>query len=67
MTLNRADFHEQNLVSAQALAQKLFEQRAVLQGAWLNWVASQIYLLRPAEYASMVRRELTRLQEISGK
>jgi hypothetical protein len=65
MSLTRAGFHEQNLTSAQAEARRLFEQKAVLQGAWLNWVASQIYTLRPAEYASMVRRELARLQEIS--
>jgi hypothetical protein len=65
MSLTRADFHEQNLASAQTEAQRLFEQKAVLQGAWLNWVASQLYTLRPAEYASMVRRELARLQEIS--
>ena len=65
MSQPRADFHEQNLASAQAEAQRLFGQKDVLQGAWLNWVASQLYTLRPAEYASMVRRELARLQEIS--
>jgi hypothetical protein len=58
MSLTRADFHEQNLANARAEAQRLFGQKAVLQGAWLNWVASQIYTLRPAAYASMVRREL---------
>ncbi|KDD68119.1 hypothetical protein ABH912_000174 [Pseudomonas sp. BT76 TE3572] len=63
MTLTRADFHEQNQANAQAEAQRLFDQKAVLQGAWLSWVASQIYALRPAEYASMVRRALARLQE----
>ncbi|KAA0981976.1 hypothetical protein [Pseudomonas sp. ANT_J28] len=63
MTLSRADFHEQNQASAQAEAQRLFDQKAVLQGAWLGWVASQIYTLRLAEYASMVRRALSRLQE----
>ena len=63
MTLTRADFHAQNQASAQVEAQRLFDQKAVLQGAWLGWVASQIYTLRPAEYASMVRRELARLQE----
>lgn len=62
MSLSRADFHEQNLDSARAQAQRLFAQKAVLQGTWLNWVASQIYTLRPAEYASMVRRELQHLQ-----
>lgn len=65
MTLTRADFHEQNQVSAHAEAQRLLAQKAVLQGTWLSWVASQIYLLRPAAYASMVRRELARLQEPS--
>ena len=65
MNVARADFHEQNRASAQAEARRLFDQKAVLQGAWLGWVASQIYSLRPAKYASMVRRELARLQETS--
>ncbi|WCM49375.1 hypothetical protein OH720_20525 [Pseudomonas sp. WJP1] len=63
MDLPRADFHQQHQASAQAEALRLFEQKAVLQGAWLNWVASQIYALQPAAYASMVRRELARLQQ----
>ena len=63
MTQTRADFHEQNLASAQDDAQRLFGQKSILQGAWLNWVASQLYQLQPAAYASMVRRELMRLQE----
>jgi len=65
MSLPRADFHQQNQARAEAEAQRLFAQKAVLQGAWLNWLASQLYTLRPAEYASMVRRELMRLQETS--
>ncbi|KJZ40219.1 hypothetical protein LOY55_12995 [Pseudomonas sp. B21-040] len=65
MSVTRADFHEQNQASAHTEALRLFEQKAVLQGAWLSWVASQIYTLRPAAYASMVRRELARLQESS--
>jgi hypothetical protein len=65
MTLTRADFHQQNQASACVEARRLFEHKAILQGAWLSWVASQIYALRPAAYASMVRRELARLQEIS--
>ncbi|EXF92791.1 hypothetical protein HK44_003505 [Pseudomonas fluorescens HK44] len=65
MSLSRADFHEQNQGSARAQAQRLFARKAVLQGAWLSWVASQIYTLRPAEYASMVRRELQHLQDSS--
>jgi hypothetical protein len=65
MPLTRADFHQQNQASAQSEALRLFEQKVVMQGAWLTWVASRIYLLRPAEYASMVRKELNRLQENS--
>ncbi|MFS2202227.1 hypothetical protein ACCD00_27365 [Pseudomonas sp. Pseusp3] len=65
MTQARAGFHEQNLANAQDDARRLFGQKTILQGAWLNWVASQLYQLQPAQYASMVRRELMRLQEIS--
>lgn len=67
MPLSRADFHEQNLATAQAEAHRLFAQKAILQGGWLTWVASQLYTLRPAEYASMVRRELAQLQQPSEK
>jgi hypothetical protein len=63
MTLTRADFHERNLASAQDEARRLFGQKVILQGAWLNWVASQLYQLQPAAYASMVRRELMGLQQ----
>ncbi|WP_025809436.1 hypothetical protein [Pseudomonas chlororaphis] len=61
--MSRAEFHRQHLERARAEAQRLFERKAVLQGTWLAWVASQLYVLKPAEYASMVRRELQRLQE----
>jgi len=61
--VSRAEFHQQHLARARAEAQRLFERKAVLQGAWLAWVASQLYVLKPAAYASMVRRELQRLQE----
>ncbi|MHC8305568.1 hypothetical protein [Pseudomonas sp. PB3P13] len=67
MPLTRADFHVQNLASAKAEAQRLFAQKIILQGAWLGWVASQIYRLQPAEYASMVRRELACLQDTCAK
>jgi uncharacterized protein YbjT (DUF2867 family) len=63
--LSRADFHLQNLESAQVEARRLYVAKAELQGAWLNGVAAQLYTLRPAEYASMVRRELQSLQEKS--
>nr|WP_225926631.1 hypothetical protein [Pseudomonas triticicola] len=63
--VKRADFHSQNLDSAREDAQRLFARKAELQGAWLSWVASQLYALQPAAYASMVRRELQSLQEKS--
>ncbi|KAE9639391.1 hypothetical protein [Pseudomonas sp. PB106] len=63
--MSRADFHSQNLETARIEARRLYGAKAELQGAWLNWVAAQIYTLRPAEYASMVRRELQSLQEKS--
>ncbi|KII36569.1 hypothetical protein PS619_05043 [Pseudomonas fluorescens] len=63
--MSRADFHAQNLDTAREEARRLFAAKAELQGAWLNWLAAQIYALRPAEYASMVRRELQSLQEKS--
>ncbi|WP_367617019.1 hypothetical protein [Pseudomonas khorasanensis] len=63
--MSRAEFHSQNLQSACEEAQRLFARKGELQGAWLGWVASHIYALRPAAYASMVRRELQKLQEKS--
>ena len=63
--MSRSDFHSQNLDTAREEARRLIAAKAELQGAWLNWVAAQIYMLRPAEYASMVRRELQSLQEKS--
>ncbi|WP_440972778.1 hypothetical protein [Pseudomonas koreensis] len=63
--LSRADYHSQNLERAREEALRLFNAKAGLQGAWLNWVGAQIYSLRPAAYASMVRRELQSLQEKS--
>ncbi len=63
--MSRAHFHSQNLDSAREDAQRLIARKAELQGAWLSWVASQLYALQPAAYASMVRRELQSLQEKS--
>lgn len=54
----RARFHAEHQARAQAQALEWLAQRAVLQGAWLNWVAGQLYQLSPPEYAAMVRREL---------
>lgn len=54
----RARFHAEHQARAQAKALEWLAQRAVLQCAWLNWVAGQLYQLSPPEYAAMVRREL---------
>ena len=62
MTLTRSQFHLKHLAQAQAEAARLFAQRDVLPNQWLTWVAGQLYSLRPAAYASMVRRELEQLQ-----
>ncbi|WP_332763497.1 hypothetical protein [Pseudomonas koreensis] len=63
--MSRADFHLEYLEAAREEARRLFAAKTELQGAWLNWVAAQLYTLRPAEYAGMVRRELQSLQEKS--
>ncbi|MGF6394988.1 hypothetical protein [Pseudomonas plecoglossicida] len=59
----RAAFHRQHQARATAQAESLLARREDLQGAWLNWVAAQLYQLRPAPYAAMVRRELQRLTQ----
>lgn len=58
---DRARFHAAHLARATDLAKKLLAEREVMQGAWLGWVAGQLYCLERAEYAAMVRRELQRL------
>ena len=59
--MSRSQFHQQNSARAEAEARHLLEQRAALGARWLDWVAAELYQLSPAEYASMVRRELQRL------
>ncbi|MDH4552210.1 MULTISPECIES: hypothetical protein [Pseudomonas] len=59
----RAEFHRQHLADAVADAERLLARRAALQGAWLNWVAAELYRLSPPPYAAMVRRELQRLSQ----
>lgn len=59
--LGRAQYHVQHQARAEAQAREWIAQRDVLQGAWLNWVAGQLYQLSPPEYAAMVRRQLQQL------
>lgn len=57
----RQAFHRQHRQRAEEEARRLLDARAEQGGRWLDWVAGQLYLLRPPEYAAMVRRELQRL------
>ncbi|AYC33140.1 hypothetical protein D3880_12605 [Pseudomonas cavernae] len=59
--MSRAEFHQQHQQRAIAEAERLLAERARLQGRWLDWVAAELYALRPPAFASMVRRELERL------
>ncbi|MFV3292714.1 hypothetical protein ACNFBR_28810 [Pseudomonas sp. NY11955] len=60
---SRAEFHRQHQENAVAEAERLLARREELQGAWLNWVAAELYRLSPPPYAAMVRRELQRLSQ----
>ena len=62
-TVSRAEFHQQHQADALAQAERLLARREDLQGAWLNWVAGELYRLGPPPYAAMVRRELQRLSQ----
>lgn len=59
--LGRAQYHALHQARAEAQARDWIAQREVLQGAWLTWVAGQLYQLNPPEYAAMVRRQLQQL------
>lgn len=60
---SRAAFHQANQARAEADAQRLLAAKPELGGRWLSWVAAELYALKPAAYAQMVRRELQRLSE----
>lgn len=59
--MGRERFHQDNAERALADALRLLGQRAALGPRWLAWVATELYQLKPPEYAAMVRRELERL------
>ena len=61
--VSRAEFHQQHQADALAQAERLLARREDVQGAWLNWVAGELYRLGPPPYAAMVRRELQRLSQ----
>ncbi|QVM89697.1 hypothetical protein JYG34_16915 [Pseudomonas entomophila] len=61
---SRADFHRQYQARAVEQAERLLARRNDLQGAWLAWVASELYQMSPPPFVAMVRRELQRLSQV---
>lgn len=63
MTANRQQFHQQHAQQARAQALRLYAEREQRGVSWLNWVAHELYQLKPAPFANMVRRELEKLNQ----
>lgn len=61
--MSRSEFHQQHAERATAEARRLLGHREILGPRWLAWVATELYQLKPPEFAAMVRRELARLNE----
>ncbi|HGM5579405.1 TPA: hypothetical protein ACKP22_001063 [Pseudomonas putida] len=57
----RAEYHQRHQVRAVVEAERLMARREQLQGAWLAWVAAELYQLGAPAFVAMVRRELERL------
>lgn len=60
---SRADFHREYQARAVEQATRLLARRDVMQGAWLAWVAGELYRMSPPPFAAMVRRELQRMSQ----
>lgn len=60
---SRADFHREHQARAIEQAERLLARRLELQGAWLAWVAGELYQMSPPPFVAMVRRELQRLSQ----
>ncbi|WP_439859436.1 hypothetical protein [Pseudomonas sp. MBLB4136] len=52
---------QHNLQRAKADAARLFAEKSKRKGKWEEWLRAQLGDMSPAEYASMVRREVNRL------
>ncbi|MFT0869541.1 hypothetical protein [Pseudomonas sp. CAM1A] len=61
---SRADFHREHQARAVEEAERLLARRDALHGAWLAWVAGELYRMSPPPFAAMVRRELQRLSQV---
>lgn len=59
--VSRRQFHQEHAERALAEALRLLERREAMGPGWLAWVATELYQLKPPEFANMVRRELERL------
>ncbi|MDC0687382.1 hypothetical protein POF53_07260 [Mitsuaria sp. RG] len=60
---SRADFHREHQARALEQAERLLARRDELQGAWLGWVAGELYQMSSPPFVAMVRRELQRLSQ----
>ncbi|MGX5220525.1 MULTISPECIES: hypothetical protein [Pseudomonas] len=52
---------QQNLQRSKVDAARLFGEKSKRKGKWDEWVREQVAQLTPPEYASMVQREVRRL------
>lgn len=62
--MSRASYHQEHAERARDEAMRLLAERERLGARWLSWVATELYQLKPPQYAAMVRREL---QQLSGE
>lgn len=55
------EFWQQNLERAKTDAGRIWAEKGKRKGQWAGWAQDQLDGLVPAQYQSMVRRELERL------
>lgn len=55
------EFWQQNLERAKTEAGRIWAERGKRKGQWAGWAQDQLAGLEPAQYQSMVKRELERL------
>lgn len=56
------EFWQQNLDRAKTDAGRIWAEKGKRKGQWAGWAQEQLAGLEPAQYQSMVRRELERLR-----
>lgn len=55
------EFWQQNMEKAKTEAGRIWAEKGKRKGRYASWSAEQIEQLEPAQYRSMVKRELDRL------